>query len=198
MKESFYNIKFQHNGLNFIYNTKNSKLITFDNYDNLFANHYSDLVSNGFLVADDFNEFEEVVNKRSEYLSKEKDYKRFTILPTTKCNANCSFCYELAGIITKCQMCPDDELNKIGDIYSGIDFSSKNYNIWCNTLYFDKCQKCKLYPMCLSGCIGQKYIYNENTCCKEKFYLDELLKTAVDMLDEDKQLIKNRVLSLKR
>ena len=44
MKESFYNIKFQHNGLNFIYNTKNSKLITFDNYDNLFANHYSDLV----------------------------------------------------------------------------------------------------------------------------------------------------------
>lgn len=94
MKESFYNIKFQHNGLNFIYNTKNSKLITFDNYDNLFANHYSDLVSNGFLVADDFNEFEEVVNKRSEYLSKEKDYKRFTILPTTKCNANCSFCYE--------------------------------------------------------------------------------------------------------
>ena len=94
MKESFYNIKFQHNGLNFIYNTKNSKLITFDNYDNLFANHYSDFVSNGFLVADDFNEFEEVVNKRSEYLSKEKDYKRFTILPTTKCNANCSFCYE--------------------------------------------------------------------------------------------------------
>ena len=60
----------------------------------MFANHYSDLVSNGFLVADDFNEFEEVVNKRSEYLSKEKDYKRFTILPTTKCNANCSFCYE--------------------------------------------------------------------------------------------------------
>lgn len=433
MKESFYNIKFQHNGLNFIYNTKNSKLITFDNYDNLFANHYSYLVSNGFLVTDDFNEFEEVVNKRSEYLLKEKDYKRFTILPTTKCNANCSFCYENdsprydmsdevveqtinfikqesqekkkirvywfggeplvrrdivdkisksliefsnengisyqasiatnlslldkddieyaiknwhlnkiefafdgnkeqhnkskdykiknfdafqhnldmidcllnkniivqirfnitrenfndamllvqeilkkhhgnknlllylgvvfktpknqnltkeeliemrqignysieffkllkkynhiqgvnglpltykknncyasnddslvigpAGIITKCQMCPDDELNKIGDIYSGIDFSSKNYNIWYNTLYFDKCQKCKLYPMCLSGCIGQKYIYNENTCCKEKFYLDELLKTAVDMLDEDKQLIKNRVLSLKR
>lgn len=98
MKESFYNIKFQHNSLNFIYNIKNSKLVTFDNYDNLFANHYSDLVSNVF--------------------------------------------------------------------------------IW---MYWAKV-----------------YIYNENTCCKETFYLDKLLKAAVDILDETKQLIKNKVLSIKR
>ena len=159
------------------------------------------------LTKEELIEMRQIGNYSIEFFKLLKKYNHIqgvNGLPLTYKKNNCyasnddSLVIGPAGIITKCQMCPDDELNKIGDIYSGIDFSSKNYIIWCNTLYFDKCQKCKLYPMCLSGCIGQKYIYNENTCCKEKFYLDELLKTAVDMLDEDKQLIKNRVLSLKR
>ena len=433
MRESIYNIKIKYKDLFCLYNTKTSKLIVSKiNYDKLFLQQSEKMKSNGFLVEKDFDEFQEVVDRRKKYLDSDKDYKRYTIFPTTKCNAKCSFCYEndsprfdmtdkvveetiefikkdignkkkmriywfggeplvrrdiidkiskaliefcdrkgislqssiatnlslfkekdiqyaidnwhlnkiefafdgdhdqhnliknyniknfdafnhnmemigklleknitvqirfnvdkntfndamilarnilkkyhgnkklklylgfifktpqnnspakedliemksigkysikffellkqykhcgvedlplmykinncyasnkdslvigSSGLITKCQMCPDSFLNKIGNVVSGVDILSDNYKKWCNNLYFKNCITCKMYPICLTGCIGQKYIYNNISCCTEKFYLKELLVCAIKMLEQDNQLVVNKILSLKK
>lgn len=75
----------------FLYNSE------FDNIKNI--DEYIFLYTNYFLVPDDFNEFEAAQKIRSSFeLPIDDMYLRhpiaFTILPTTRCNARCFYCYE--------------------------------------------------------------------------------------------------------
>ena len=103
------------------------------------------------------------------------------------------------GIITKCQMAPDDVNNSIGNVFSGMVYNDVFFE-WCKTDCFDECIDCKFFPVCLTGCVGQKFVYSETPCCKEKFYFDELLNFGYEIMsDDDKETLnQGRVLSLKR
>ncbi len=76
------------------YNSKTSWLRIYNNKDfNDLKNKKYDNFKE-FVVDPDLDEFKEVANYRISYINKEKDYIRFTIFPTMRCNARCKFCYE--------------------------------------------------------------------------------------------------------
>lgn len=103
------------------------------------------------------------------------------------------------GIITKCQMAPDDILHSIGNVSKGTEYN-ENYLKWCRTEYFEECNACEFFPICLTGCIGQKLIYNQKPCCKEKYYMPDLLKYGYELISEkEKQNLQTgKVLSLRK
>lgn len=107
-----------------IYNTLTGGIITIYpfEWDNKFINIKSDYVqhlyNDYFIVPDNFNEDEiiELYRKKSsrEILSNYLDTPdSFTILPTTECNARCTYCYEL-GIENKHSM-STETANKVAD-----------------------------------------------------------------------------------
>ncbi len=59
------------------------------------SNYISDInCDDRFWVLDDADEFILASQQHKNYLDSDKDYMRFTILPTMACNANCVYCYE--------------------------------------------------------------------------------------------------------
>ena len=96
MKKSKYTIITKINDNNYLfYNSKTTflKLFTKEQYDNFIDDKLNDDFKE-FVTSSDFDEFKEVANYRLKYINKKKDYIRFTIFPTMKCNAYCEFCYE--------------------------------------------------------------------------------------------------------
>ena len=95
MKKSIYTIIEKIDKDNYIfYNTRTSFIAIYNKkeYKNYLDGNYSKF--DKFVVQNDIDEFEDIKNTRNKYISKKKDYIRFTILPTSKCNARCKFCYE--------------------------------------------------------------------------------------------------------
>lgn len=95
MKKSIYNIVQKINDrYTIIYNSLHGivKLLTQDQLGKYEAGEY--LGFSPFYVMDGVNEMQCVLDKREAYIKAQKDYIRFTIFPTLKCNANCVFCYE--------------------------------------------------------------------------------------------------------
>lgn len=96
MKKSMYTIIEKINNNTYLfYNTKTGflRLYNTEQYNNYLNNNFGSQF-NKFLVYTDYDEFKEVANYRISYINKAKDYIRFTIFPTMKCNAYCKFCYE--------------------------------------------------------------------------------------------------------
>lgn len=96
MKKSMYTIIEKINNNTYLfYNTKTGflRLYNTEQYKNYLNNNFGSQF-NEFLVHTDYDEFKEVANYRISYINKAKDYIRFTIFPTMKCNAYCKFCYE--------------------------------------------------------------------------------------------------------
>lgn len=95
MKKSIYTIIEKINRDKYIfYNTRLSylKIYSKEDYDSYMNGDTNKF--DKFIVDDDIDEFKIVHDKQMEYINKKKDYVRITILPTTKCNARCAFCYE--------------------------------------------------------------------------------------------------------
>ncbi len=95
MKKSIYTIIEEIDKNNFVfYNTRTSfiKIYNSSEYQDYLNGNYSKFKK--FVVKNDLDEFADVKKARQEYIDKKKDYIRFTILPTSKCNARCKFCYE--------------------------------------------------------------------------------------------------------
>lgn len=95
MKKSIYNIVQKINETYYvIFNSYGGviKLLTLEQY----AEYETGKKLNCFpyYVEDDLDEMKIVQQERDAYINATKDYIRFTILPTLKCNANCSFCFE--------------------------------------------------------------------------------------------------------
>ena len=95
-KFSFYNISERNIDTIALFNVASGALATFDS--NRIENYsFSDkeietLVKNGFLVDKKLNEFMNYVFDVE--FSKKESINYFTIIPTTKCNAKCFYCYE--------------------------------------------------------------------------------------------------------
>lgn len=109
---------------NIVYNTLTGGIIAIYpfEWDNKFINYKSDYVEHlfhdYFLVPEDFNE-DEIIELYRNKMSKDivSNYldtpDSFTILPTTECNAHCTYCYEL-GIDNKHSMTLETA-NKVAD-----------------------------------------------------------------------------------
>lgn len=95
MKKSIYTIIEKVDDSNYIfYNTRTAfvKIYSKELYND-FLNDKFDKFEN-FIVDDNLDEFKDVSDTREKYINKKKNYIRFTIFPTSKCNAGCKFCYE--------------------------------------------------------------------------------------------------------
>ena len=95
MKKSIYNIVKKINETHYvIYNSHGGviKLLTNEQYREY--EEGKEITSYPYYVEDDIDEMKIVQQERDAYINTTKDYIRFTIFPTLKCNANCAFCYE--------------------------------------------------------------------------------------------------------
>lgn len=122
MKKSIYTIIEKVNDSNYIfYNTRTAfvKLYSIKSHKD-FLNGIFDKFEK-FVVDDNVDEYNDVLTARNKYINKKKDYIRFTILPTSKCNAGCKFCYE-NGMIRI-----DMSTETIEDTIEYIKKVSKNY-----------------------------------------------------------------------
>ncbi len=79
-----------------------------------------------------------------------------------------------SGLVTKCQACPDIALLSIDNVNSTENRLEKNSNKW-NEHYIDKCKECKIFPICLGGCLSDKLCYGISPCRAEYYYMDQLL-----------------------
>ena len=81
------------------------------------------------------------------------------------------------GVITKCQSCPSSVKQAIGNIKTGIE-KNESFNKWVYDNLFKDCCSCKLYPICLGGCVDALLSNKKLPCIKEKYYIDDLLLTV--------------------
>lgn len=76
------------------------------------------------------------------------------------------------GNLFKCVLHSTDEGNSLGTIYTGI---IKRNEIWFNTMLSEKCEQCKLLPICFGGC--KEFANNSSSmgvpCRKIKYHLEE-------------------------
>ena len=93
-----------------LYNTKNGGLIRLTNsevrvFNNLTRAEISEshlaqlLLEYEFIIDDNRNEYKEIV-KDHWYVRNQQEYVRYVIAPTTKCNFECTYCFE-CGISRK-------------------------------------------------------------------------------------------------
>ncbi len=95
MKKSIYNITQKIDANHFVIFNSHSgliKLLTTEQFVEYDAG--SELNMGSLYVDDKIDEKMSVRQERDSYINADKDYIRFTILPTLKCNANCNFCFE--------------------------------------------------------------------------------------------------------
>ena len=100
LKLSNYNCVYSDEQNVIIYNTRIGSLVQLsaDEYEKLLSNEFDDeflekLYLLGIVVDKDFDEYEFVLNKLKLNIEKKRD-PIFRILPTTRCNARCFYCYE--------------------------------------------------------------------------------------------------------
>jgi len=79
-----------------------------------------------------------------------------------------------SGLVTKCQACPDIALLAIDNVNSTNNKFVNNGKKWSNH-YIDKCKECKIFPICLGGCLSDKLCFGISPCRTEYYYMDQLL-----------------------
>lgn len=91
---SMYNIVREYETDVLFYNTNTScvRIYSQQDYQNYLNGDFK--LFDEFIVDKDMDEFKLVADDKIGYINKKKDYLRFTIFPTMKCNARCAFCYE--------------------------------------------------------------------------------------------------------
>lgn len=95
MKKSIYNIVQKVNDTHYVvYNSLSAtiRLLTSEQFSSFESG--KELSFYPFCTEVSVNEMECAQQERDFYINSKKDYIRFTILPTLKCNANCVFCFE--------------------------------------------------------------------------------------------------------
>lgn len=90
------------------------------------------------------------------------------------------------GLITKCQGCSNKINQAIGNIKDGVNKNNINYYNWCYCNTISECANCQLYPICLGGCTDSIMSNNKLPCIKEKYYIDDLLKTVGEYMVNNK------------
>ena len=97
-----------------LYNVVTSQLVVLDKEEKKLLNNLparyipemKQLIDNHYLVSESFDEHQQVVNMRFIFRKLEetkvsKDITKYTILPTTACNARCYYCFEQGVKTTK-------------------------------------------------------------------------------------------------
>ena len=120
-----------------------------------------------------------------KYISKllNKNYKK--IIPKhAKCFCELSHINNLVfgpdGEIYKCEHDIGQEDKIIGHISSGLYFNDYLMKFIQNEPA-KRCQKCKIYPLCLGGCPAQRPSLGDgNTCLYKKEYIESLLQGLID------------------
>lgn len=94
MKKSRFNIYFELEEKNYIFNTKSNALIEYEN--DIFSNtqYINDLLSLGILIEDDIDEVAILVDEINENIMKKSTVLNVTILLTNQCNFRCIYCYQ--------------------------------------------------------------------------------------------------------
>lgn len=82
------------------------------------------------------------------------------------------------GKLYKCHRLAGREGFSCGDVYTGIDVRSVEYQRFSNPIIGDeKCKKCSLLPLCHAGCKANKILYSEcDNCSPIKNFVQDLIK----------------------
>ena len=155
---------------------KYGKNINFNLYVGIISNKTSVIDDDYFIKSHDYGNimiryFEQL--RKTDCFSLSKIPLRPKVSNCYSSNPN-ALVISSSGLVTKCQACPDIELLAIDNVNSTKNRFENNSKKW-NNHYIDKCKECKIFPICLGGCLSDKLCYGISPCRAEYYYMDQLL-----------------------
>lgn len=135
----------------------------------------------GYYMGNDRGEKENYLFDKSGLLAQLKLYPS-----PTNCYASCPsvFAIDSKGDIYKChRVLGKGEKYSSGNIKEGIKKNSI-YNFFCNVdVAFDKCNTCKVLPVCQGGCKINAYLYDdEHACIPLKSCVKDVIRIYLDKM----------------